>query len=178
MRIQNLNGSPTHSFGASQNPIERCRWKSRHCKAADLNCRFEPWPTGATQAQGQESPRLASLHGMDKMKKFRKASQLQSTTKSLDTLTVEMAAPVVTASAMREMQHFKRNRRKLQLIDSFHRYARSSCGCRFPESREPQGHTLSEARRLRKVQRESQFAQHVCVFDAFLSLGGVVSWRL
>lgn len=96
------------------------------------------------------APSLASLHWMDKMKKFRKASQLQSTTKSLDTLTVEMAAPVVTASAMREMHHFKRNRRKLQLIDSFHRYARSSCGCRFPESREPQGHTLSEARRLRK----------------------------
>src|SRR3981189_1361369 len=122
--------------------------------------------------------KVASLHWMDKMKKFRKASQLQSTTKSLDTLTVEMAAPVVTASAMREMHHFKPNRRKLQLIDSFHRYARSSCGCRFPESREPQGHTLSEARRLRKVQRESQFAQHVSVFDAFLSSGGVVSWRL
>src|ERR1700730_17155717 len=134
MRIQNLNGSPTHSFGASQNPIERCSWKSRPCKAADLNCRFEPWPTGATQAQAQGSPRLA----------------LACIGWSLDTLTVEMAAPVVTASAMREMHYFKRNRRKLQPIDSFHRYARSSCGCRFPESREPQGHTLSKARRLRK----------------------------
>jgi len=83
---------------------------------------------------------------------------------TLAVLGAEMALPAITTSALRAMHHFAQNHhnRKLLLIDSFHGYGCNWCGCRFPETRAVDGRNASETVRLRKSQREKQFADHIC----------------
>jgi hypothetical protein len=83
---------------------------------------------------------------------------------TLAVLSAKMALPAITASALRAMHHFAQNHhhRKLLLIDSFHGYGCNWCGCRFPETRVVEGRTASETVRLRKSQRQKQFADHIC----------------
>jgi hypothetical protein len=82
--------------------------------------------------------------------------------KVIAALSAEMSVPHITTSALRALHQFAPRARKLHLIDSFHGYACSWCGCRFPESRPPQGHSAIENSHLAKLHREKQFAAHIC----------------
>jgi hypothetical protein len=86
---------------------------------------------------------------------------------ALGKLTAEMARPNRTASVLRsQLSKPGGNHRKLELIDAFHGFACSWCGCRFPESSMPID-TLKNSKAAPKSQhlsaaREKQFAAHLC----------------
>lgn len=84
------------------------------------------------------------------------------TRKALSALAAEMNVPHITTSAVRALHHLAPHARKLDFIDPFHGYACSWCGCRFPESRPPQGDSAAENLLLQKFHREKQFSRHVC----------------
>jgi hypothetical protein len=77
-------------------------------------------------------------------------------------LSAEMNVPHITTSALRAMHQLAPRSRKLDFIDPFYGYAYSWCGCRFPESRPPQGDSAAENSLLNKFHREKQFSQHIC----------------
>jgi hypothetical protein len=77
-------------------------------------------------------------------------------------LSAEMNVPHITTSAVRALHQLASHARKLDFIDPFYGYACSWCGCRFPESRQPQGNFAAENSRLQKFHREKQFSQHIC----------------
>jgi hypothetical protein len=83
----------------------------------------------------------------------------------LEEVTSEMAKPHITASARKAIHpESGRQRRKLVLIHqgSFHNYACSWCGCRFGRTKIPDGISLFEILLVSKLQREKQFADHLC----------------
>jgi predicted adenine nucleotide alpha hydrolase (AANH) superfamily ATPase len=87
--------------------------------------------------------------------------------KALGRLAAEMARPNRTASVLRsKLSKPGGSHRKLELIDAFHGYACSWCGCRFPESalstHTPKNLTVAQKRRRLAAEREKQFAAHVC----------------
>jgi hypothetical protein len=82
--------------------------------------------------------------------------------KIIAALSAEMSKQHVTNSALRALHQLQPRSRKLRLIDPFHGHACSWCGCRFPESRPPQGDSASENARLAKLHREKEFAAHIC----------------
>ena len=83
--------------------------------------------------------------------------------KTLRLLTTGMAKPRIAASALKAMRRkAKHEQRELVIIDSFHGYECSWCGCRFPETAVSDGVSLFEKRHLAKVLREKQFLEHVC----------------
>ena len=95
-------------------------------------------------------------------------TQVRTTSKkALGKLAAEMAVPTITASALRAQHAIHEGRhRKLELIDAFHGFACSWCGCRFPETERslglPGNLKLAERHRLLAAVREKQFAAHVC----------------
>jgi hypothetical protein len=83
--------------------------------------------------------------------------------KTLRLLTRGMAEPRIAASARKAMRIKARHeQRELVIIDFFHGYECSWCGCRFPETVVPAGDSLFEKRHVAKVLREKQFLEHVC----------------
>jgi hypothetical protein len=83
--------------------------------------------------------------------------------RTLRLLTRGMAKPRIAASALKAMRRkAKQEQRELVIIDSFHGYECSWCGCRFPETAVSDSVSLFEKRHLVKVLREKQFAEHVC----------------
>src|SRR6202043_2268785 len=93
---------------------------------------------------------------------------------ALNELSAEEAVPHIASSALRALDHFAHDHqhRKLLLIDSFHGYGCNWCGCRFPETRAVDARTASETLRLRKAQREKQFANHICSERPARPIGG------
>lgn len=90
------------------------------------------------------------------------AAEKKTTRKALAALSAAMNVPHITTSALRALHQLTPHSRKLDFIDPFHGHACSWCGCRFPESRPPEGYSPSDASRLRKLHREKQFAAHIC----------------
>jgi hypothetical protein len=86
----------------------------------------------------------------------------KSARKAIAALSAEMSLPHITTSALRVLHHLAPHSRKLDFIDPFHGHACSWCGCRFPESRPPQGNSAAENLLLQKFHREKQFSRHVC----------------
>ena len=87
--------------------------------------------------------------------------------KALGKLTAEMARPHRTASVLRsKLSKPGGSHRSLELIDTFHGYACSWCGCRFPESvlaiANAKNLTAAQKRRRFAAEREKQFGAHVC----------------
>jgi hypothetical protein len=87
--------------------------------------------------------------------------------KALGELIAEMAKSNRTASVLRSKLSKPGGRhRKLELIDAFHGFACSWCGCRFPESERsvdlPRNLTVVQKPRRLAAEREKQFAAHVC----------------
>jgi predicted adenine nucleotide alpha hydrolase (AANH) superfamily ATPase len=88
--------------------------------------------------------------------------------KALGKLATEMARPNRTASVLRsKLSKPGGSHRKLELIDGFHGYACSWCGCGFPESAMAadtrKNLTVAQKRRHLAAEREKQFAAHVCL---------------
>jgi hypothetical protein len=83
--------------------------------------------------------------------------------RTLRLLTRGMAKPRIAASALKAIRRKARlEQRELVIVDSFHGYECSWCGCRFPETADPGGVSLFEKRHLAKVLREKQFLEHGC----------------
>ncbi len=83
--------------------------------------------------------------------------------KTLRLLTRGMAEPRITASALKATRvNARHEQRELVILDFFHGYECSWCGCRFPETAVPDGDSLFGKRHVAKVLREKQFLEHVC----------------
>lgn len=91
----------------------------------------------------------------------------KTSTRALRKLAAEMAQPNRTASVLRsQLSKPGGSHRKLELIDAFHGFACSWCGCRFPESatpfKTPNNLTVAQKGQHLSAEREKQFAAHLC----------------
>ena len=85
------------------------------------------------------------------------------TRETLRLLTKEMGEPRISASAVKAMRPKGRlERRELVIIDSFHGYECSRCGCRFPEYAIRKGPPMFEERILKRALAEKEFSSHTC----------------
>ena len=130
-------------------PFLRCSGKLRAEDFDNRVCRVSLHHRGKSPIQrGSESGQSAVQYGTVFIRRVGTAYSMNAhepPARAFAELSTEMGTPRFAASAV-----------------ALNGYECSGCGCRFPETRAPEGRTPAETRRLEKIHIQREFARHVC----------------